>query len=472
MKTTKTSYLFSLALLVVFTQSAWSQTNPQPSNEVKDFLTRKQPFEQQRFFEQTFNDFSKLLATDFSTGKPLSYASFEVAKPSAEVSYAIRPFAKWKYLKNSFINLGLQGGFNDGVIGLISGQKPSKSYAANLSFSFLFKSLYKYTDTDNYTLKAKIVNRYNEMVLSNEEKQLASTLAEQKKLLAKKLNDLYELLKSAEKNGTETVNLKDSIYANMQNYQALVKKTDLLTATVEKKKKIADSVYNQFNFSSKHLFWMTVTQKANGNKFRYYDIVNPQNTLQNSKKTSNGFETTATINYFYKSSAPAGLGYIFNNMLLTGSISAGYFNNFDELSSTEFKKVTQTDVSNTSYTNTEVANVYDITDFKAYHGTKVFVEGYKMFTKSGTLGLRLKYIWDMPYGEPDNNTKRHAQQNLEAGMVFNALNTKSGGPAKINFEVFYAFNDLNGSNLSAANTGQKFYKRNQIGVKTSIPFNF
>lgn len=471
MTNAKKSQLFLWLLMLVFTSNAWSQTQT-TNSEVKDFLTRKQPLVQERFFELTFNDFSKLLATDFSTGKPLSYASLEVAKPSAAVSYAIRPFVKSNILKNSFFNLGLQGGFNDGIIGLISGQKPSKSYAASLSYSILFKSLYKYTDTDNYTLKAKIVNRYNEMVLTKEEKLLAASLAKEKKSLAEKLNELYKQLKDAEANGTETGVLKDSIYANMLNYQALVKKTDHLTTIVEKKKKLADSVYKQFNYSSKHLFWMTVTQKANGNKFRYYDSVNPPNTLQNTKKTTNGFETTATLNYFYKSVSPSGFGYFFNNLLLTGSISAGYFNNFEELSSTEFKKATKTDVGTTSYTNTEVTNVYDITDFKAYHGTKVFLEGYKMFTKSGTLGLRLKYIWDMPYGESDNSTKRHAQQNVEVGMVFNALNAKSGGPANINFEVFYAFNDLNGSNLTPANAGQKFYKRNQIGVKTSIPFNF
>ncbi|TKC01456.1 hypothetical protein [Pedobacter cryotolerans] len=491
MKTTTISFLTILFILTISTKvlSQTKQANiridkngnelPLKSNDeekkeqlIKRFL--EHPLDSSKFLERSFADFSKLLQTDFSTGKSMSYATVNVTKPTAEVSYAIRPrgIGKNKILKNSFINLGLQGGFGNDIISLISTQKPASNFSANVSFSFILKQKYWYLPSDKYDLYSTFINNYDTLFMTKEEGIQQKTLLAQKLKLSYKLKTFDEKVDTT-KNMNDLKKLKDSIYLNMIAYNSLVNQLSKYEKFATKREKLLDSLNTKFNYNSRHIFWGTISQKAGGNRFNYYDKVNPQNTTANAKKSISSYESTFTLNYFHKTENPRGYQNFLSNMLLTGGITAGYFNNFAELSSTEFKKVEKTDVTNTSYTNTAVTTVYDLSDFKTYHGTKAFVEGYKMFTATGNLGLRFKYIWDMPYGKADIATKRKAQQNIETGIVFNTAkkgSTRAASP--ISFEVFYSFNDIHGRNVSAVNVGQKFYKRNQIGVKTAIPFNF
>lgn len=442
-------------------------TNNEKETKLKDYLT-KAPLTNKEFYEVSFADFSKLLQTDFTTGKTMSYAAVNIAKPSAEVSYAIRP----KGIGKSFFNIGLKGGYDDDVISLIKGQKPSKNYSVNISYSIMLFNKYFYLGSDKYNLKSDYMTNYNKLFVSKADSAEKKKLDADKAKLVKSLNRYYSSLKSTE--DQVVINkLKDSIYNDMLVYNSIANRLSKIDSVQKKRDKLADSLTKKFNYNSKHMFWTTISQQSSGNKFHYYDKITPQNTTVNSKQTTNAYESTVTFNYFYKTEKPSVFQNVLNNLLLTGGLSAGYFNNFDELSSTEFKKIEKTDVGTTSYTNTDVTTVYDNTDFKTYHGAKVFLEGYKMFTTSGNLGLRLKYLWDMPYGEPDNSTRRKAQQNVETGIIFNTAkkgSTRDASP--ISFEVFYSFNDLDGRNVTPANIGQKFYKRNQIGVKTAIPFNF
>lgn len=439
---------------------------------IKRFL--KHPLDSNKFLERSFADFSKLLQTDFSTGKSMSYAAVNITKPTAEVSYAIRPrgIGKNKILKNSFINLGVQGGFGNDIISLINTQKPSSNFSANVSFSFILRKKYWYLPSDKYDLYSSYINNYDALFMTKQDSTQYQILLAQKRELSGKIETFDEKVDTI-KNMNDLKKLKDSIYFSMIYYNKIVNQIIDYEKFISKKEKFIDSLNAKFNYNSKHLFWGTISQKAGGNRFHYYDKLNPQNTTANAKKSISSYESTFTLNYFYKNESPKWYQQFINNSLFTLGLSAGYFNNFEELSSTEFKKVEKTDLTNTSYTNTAVTTVYDLSDFKTYHGTKAFFEAYKMFTQSGNLGFRFKYIWDMPYGEENMVNKRKAQQNIETGIVFNTAkkgSTRAASP--ISFEIFYSFNDINGRNVSAANVGQKFYKRNQIGVKTAVPFNF
>lgn len=482
----KSKFLLTMALAAVVNTTLFAQEQKKVKrvdkngNEIKvssdsekeDQLKKRftdTPLGTDDFFELSFADFSKLLQTDFSTGKSMSYAGVNITKPTAEVSYAIRPKG---ILKKSFLNVGLSGGYGDDVISLIKGQKPAKNYSANVSYSIVLSTKYKYLGVDKYNLNSDYTNNYDLLFLTESQTTEINKLKTDKAALVKKLDSFYTFL-NTNKNEVAKPKVKDSIYQNMMAYNKINNQLFKIDSVETKRNKLADSLIGKFKFNTKHLLWLTVSQKAGGSKFHYYDKLNPQNTTVNGKQTTNTYETTATINYFFKMLKPFGGYHIISNLLLTGGVSAGYFNNFDDLSSTEFKKVEKTDVTTTSYTNTDVTTVYDVSDFKTYHGAKVFMEGYKMFTASGSLGLRFKYLWDMPYGEPNDLTKRKSQQNIETGIVFNTAkkgSTREVSP--ISFEVFYSFNDVDGRNVSAANVGQKFYKRNQIGVKTAIPFNF
>lgn len=150
---------------------------------------------------------------------------------------------------------------------------------------------------------------------------------QQKKLLAQKLKLSYKLKTFDEKvdttkNMNDLKKLKDSIYLNMIAYNSLVNQLSKYEKFATKREKLLDSLNTKFNYNSRHIFWGTISQKAGGNRFNYYDKVNPQNTTVNAKKSISSYESTFTLNYFYKTENPRGYQNFLSNMLLTGGITA------------------------------------------------------------------------------------------------------------------------------------------------------
>ncbi|GAA4213161.1 hypothetical protein GCM10022289_44910 [Pedobacter jeongneungensis] len=405
----------------------------------------------EKFREVVFADFSKLLLTDMSAGKPLNFTTITIDKPSAEINYAIRP----KKVPG-FLSLNVKGGSESGIIQLLKDQKPAKGFSASATWSQMFRPIYYYEPADKYRMLSDIQHDYDELYVS---KELVERIQKLNKLIdsSQTTLDLYYQKKQ------DNV---ENIRRELPDYRELVEKRDALLADAKKRKAKLDSYYDKAKWSFRTLFWVSVSQQAGGLKFYRYDVTDVAN-MYHPEVTSNTFQSTGTLNVFFTGTHKGWESSIARNLLLSVGGSLGYYNNFDELNSSDLKenvKVGPTDAA-TTYAKSNSYTVYSGA-YREYHAGRVWAEGYKMFGTSGSIGLRLKFLRDIPY---ENIPK--AQSNLETGLVFNSIK-KSDQTAKISFEVFYSFFDLGGKNLKPEESGEKFYKRSQVGIKTAIPFNF
>ncbi|MEN0095839.1 MAG: hypothetical protein AAGB30_10670 [Pedobacter sp.] len=483
----KTRTIFAI-LLTAVSSGALAQQAPKTAiyytdeerNELaaarRALLTNQTPLPIKQFKEVVFADFTKLLQTDLGVGKPLSYASVNVAKPMATVSYSFRPKPNednpYAWRNKFFFNLGASGGYEDDIISLVASQKPAKSYAANAQTSFILFSKYFYgakSGNDINELKNKRLEEYHifkweaAKVIS-----LSTELTAIEKRLKAALDTLYSL-----KNKKDTLSIptaEDKVIALRQQRKDKNAELNKLDGSIELRKRILDTVLNAAKFTSKHLVWITFGQKAGGNQFRYYLPAAPETSPKN-KYASHTYKTSFSGNYYYKNSNRK-----FRSLLTLG-FEAGRYNNFAELSGSELKATAKTDIpgapTTNSYTKTDVYTVYDLDDYKPYHAVKAYVEGYLLFGVNGNFGFRARHLFDMPYSEdPLDASRRRAQQDLQIGAVFNTsaqAKTAKEEPSPISFEIYYGFTDLYGRQKDA--TG-KFFKRNEIGVRTAIPFSF
>lgn len=426
-------------------------------------LLRKGLIPNENFRERYVADFTKFLLTGPATGNLTNYTTITIDKPNAALSYVIKPKNSFKFLNQGFFNLGINGGVETGVINLISKQKPATSYMTKASYSQLVKPFYFYFDTSRYNLDSKIKKEYDKMYVADVE------LKEEARL-KKRIDSLIPILNLFHKMESSTANTRrikaDSINPTLDIYSKSIDSLKKLKSKIAKKVAFSDSVFNKGSFSSQGLLWFTLTQQAGGLKFLRYDPNDVANSYR-PKQSTESYESSLTINYYYKSTFGSLASVLLKNSLITIGGSLGYYNNFAELVSSEqkesFKK--ENAAKDSTFTKGNTFTVYP-GEFKTYHAGKIWAEAYKMFFDKGEFGIRAKIIRDMPYRGP-----RSAQNNLETGIVFNSVSS-ADSKTKISFEVFCTFFDLGGKNLEAVDVGQKFYKRNSIGVKTAIPLNF
>jgi hypothetical protein len=449
--------------MLTFSGSAVFAQQERADSLVKE-LARKELVPKENFREMVFIDFSKLLNTDMATGKALSFASFTLDKPSAEASYSIRPkitgerakkYVGW--LNQSFISLSVKGGFESGIINVVKDQKPAKGFLANFSYSQMIRPFYFYLNEQKYRCNAMIKSQYDSIYTSCADHLKLDSLNIRLSTLGIGLDNL---LKAIPSDNQKIIDATESYGQTLAERDTIAKKIRYHTGV---KKRIFDKT----EWSSKGLLWFTFNQQAGGLKFYGYDSLNVAEKYH-PEVNSNTFQTSLTVNYYYKSSFGSFWSKLLRNSLFSLGTSLGYYNNFDQLTASELKesiKVGPT-TGNTTYGKGNTYTVYSGEKaFAAYHAGRLWIEGYKMFSSEGTLGLRMKFMHEIPYTGIPNG-----QSNLESGMVFNAIG--KDGKAKVSFEVFYTFYDLNGNNVAASNTGQKFYERNLIGVKTAVPFSF
>ncbi|MBB2143957.1 hypothetical protein GM921_00540 [Pedobacter sp. LMG 31464] len=438
--------------------------NAELNKKLVEIVTTKQPVPDGLFKELVYVDFTKLLQAGGTSGKPLNYATVNITKPNASVNYTIGPTKNKKW----FINLGASGGFDDDLITLVENQKPAKSYAANASFSYILSSVYKYSPNDNYTLKEELKTAYAPLHIYDYERPTVEYLEYELKESAKRLSKAYDILeKQLLKKGADVSAERKAITDELDTYTTFRKEKEELVKKINDRQEKLDALYTPMKFPSKHMTWITLTQKAGGNQFRFYDAVLPEKTIANGKSNRSVYQSSATFNYYYNNSK--------RNFRFLGTfgISAGSFNNFDELSGSEYKVVAKKEIDPNTYTKSDSYTVYDQSSYKSYHASQAFIEGYFLISKNGNFGLRTKYLFDMPYGEDKLNEKfRRSQQDAEIGVIFNT-NSKptkeKADSSPISFELYYGFNDLGGRQYEVKG---KFYKRSEIGIKTAIPFSF
>jgi hypothetical protein len=427
--------------------------------KLKEITTRRQPLNDTLFFETVYADFTKLLQTEAPTGKPLNFASIDITKPKAQVNYAFGPKKKKKW----FINIGAGGGVEDGLISLLENQKPAKAYSANVSFSHMIYSKYRYRGEDNYALKSQIENEFEKLCIYEYELKRLAYYQHQLNTLDSLLGIDHNAIENKKTTEAQHQVHRDSIELRQSRYASNYKSKAELAQSINDRKAKLDSIYKTMHYPSKHLFWFTLGQKAGGNSFRFYDAANPEKTIANKKSNRQSYQTAASVSYYYKN---ANRNFI---SLLNLGVEAGSYNNFAELTGSEFKTVAKKEIVPDTYTKSDSYTVYDPSEYKFYHAVKPYVEAYLLFDQNGNFGLRAKYLFDMPCGEDKSTANyRRSQQDAEIGFVINT-SSKAKPDSPISFEVYYGFNDIGGRQDGA--TG-KFYKRSEIGIKTAIPFNF
>lgn len=445
---------YLLIILVLFGSEVGAQNNFNQDTVLKKIFLSKKLLPDTNFKTLYMADFTSLLLVE-NKSNIINSASFDLQKPSAKLTYAYMPKNKrW------FINSSVKAGSETNVFDLIKNQTPATAYNLNVSFSQVFFVKYFYSGEAKYELFSSIKKKYD--LFSNTAKQRKDSIEIESrfKYLNDKLNAIYKK-KQNENDKYEEIN------KNIDSLIAVKKLIDSLYKSNQNKRKILDTIYNSVNYTAKGLAWFSFNQKVGGLKFSVYEPNNMGNGYRN-KKTTDHFESSASINYFYKSGGAYGSYWsrLLQNSLVSLGGSLGYYNNFDELNPSEFKENFKLEnaAKDSTYTKGNTYTVYDGSEYITYHAGKIWLETYKMFDKKGTIGLRAKIIRDIPYGRV-----RKAQSDLETGIIFNTI--KPDGVTKFTFEIGLNYYDLNGRNVKEDDLGQRFYKRNSINIKAAVPFN-
>ncbi len=456
-----------ILLLTPIVTMAQNIEEEEKKKELQEFLLSKRYLADSVFRKIYLKDFTKLLLIAPASGNLNDYVSFNIDKPSASLNYVIKPKFKNKnlnFFNKSFLNLGVNGGYQSDLINVIGNQKPATNFNANISYSQIIRPIYFYEPSSKYILKNSFRLNYDSIYIAKSERDSLKIYQDQLSIVASKIKVIEELPETDEKLKTEKYN---KLLIELGEYNLKQKKLSTLKSQIIKRDKLTDSLYSKSDYISKGLLWFTFNQQAGGIKFLSFDpTINTDGYKQ--KRSSLSYGSTLSFNYYYKSSFNSIISKLFNNSLLSFGGSLGFFNNFKELSPSELKESFKIENANrdSTYTKENTFTVYNYNDFKSFHTGKIWVEFFKMFDQKGTIGVRTKLLRDIPY-----SNFRNAQNNLETGIIFNSI-SKADSKSKISFEVFSSFFDLSAKNVKQNDAGQQFFKRNNIGIRTAIPFNF
>lgn len=230
-----------------------------------------------------------------------------------------------------------------------------------------------------------------------------------------------------------------------------------------------DAKIDEARWTSVRLLWLNVFAKYGTQKLNIYDS-NAMFKSQIEKITPENHELGFGLNLYYDqvrdlpNTYKNHWAYIFNGQY---SIKYSYAdtNNSSELSAEKVvnESVIGSDASNTRFIET-VTNAFMVGKFDTFKRHQIAIDINKKIVDN----LHLHVFGD--YNEIEDSSKFNGNyKNLGLGLII-GLQKKSDTEKKtiVNFEVFTLFRDLDDRFES---TGDEFYKRATVGIRTTIPFD-
>jgi hypothetical protein len=336
------------------------------------------------------------------------------------------------------------GGIKEGTANIFKNEEYNTDISIGLEQSFILNfcglTSFKYIEEDN----KKLINKVEKL------EKLKKNNEDFKALLDIKIKDLED-------------NNKTNTYVY---YEALLKRESLNENDFSKK--IENAKLNA-RWTSVRLTWLNLFANYGTQKLFLYDS-NQDISNQITKITPENHELGLGLNFYYNQVRDLDLdnlkrfGYFLNGQL---SLKYSYANTNNSAQLSTSKVVTETNIGidvNTNRFIEESTNAYIFNKYDTFNRHRIAVDIIKKITNS----VYFRFQYD--YNEMENSDKYNGSfSNMSGGLVF-GLKKKSDtkGKALVNFEVFSLFSDL-GDKFE--NTGDEFYKRATIGLRTTIPFN-
>lgn len=393
-------------------------------------------------FKTIFNShMSQAIVGDSDLSSLGSYVSLDVVKPKLSLAITKNWFSKNDYLVGA-TTLKFDGGINEGVATVFSDEQYNTNINLRLDQSFVFNfwglSRFKYSIENKKLLDESILKIDKDKTDNSEYLKLLN-------------NELDSLEKSKKTNTIEYHEIKAKVKE--------LEKKDF--ETLKKDKEL------EAEWSSVRLVWLNMYAKYGTQKLYTY---NPtlQMSDQLTKLTPENHEFGLSLNLFYDQDRDLDSSYKNSWVyLLNGQYALKYSyadtNNSNAL--TTDKIVTENTIgtqANSSRFIEETTNAYLFSSYDTFKRHQIAFDVNKKI---------LENFYFHIYGDyneiKDSDNYNGNYKNLGLGLIF-GLNKKDKPKDKtiINFEVFAYFKDLEDK---FEDSGDEFYKRATIGVRTTVP---
>ncbi|MGY0393292.1 hypothetical protein ACW5R3_12135 [Bizionia sp. KMM 8389] len=439
----KLQFLFVLFFTVLF---SYSQTEGAGSvDEEKKFIKSKN-------FKVVYNRLiTSVLNGDNNLSSIGSYISLDITKPNVSMAVSKNWFKKNGHL-GSVTTAGFNGGITNGTSEIFKNEKYNSNIKFKLEHSFVLIGSFKYIDEYLNELNAKKTKLDDEKLLIN---QYIEVLKAKEAILKEELVD-----------DDNTLTELDKIALREQLIATRVRLSKLNDKEVQEK---LDNIEQEVKWSSIKLLWLSGVGEYGTQSARLYNLENDYD-KQINKISPESYKLGVSLNYYYDQVNDLPIGTDFQKAyLLNGLYSFSYSysstNNINELTSSEFITESNTNISGDEMRyKSQSVKAYSEGDYDEFkqHSFEFNINKKIIDNLYLTLSYDINFI-------SDSDKYNGNYQNLKLGTVFGIVNKKDlVKKTVVNIEPFVLFNDL-GDKFE--DSGDEFYKRSLVGIRTTIPFS-
>lgn len=502
--------IFILFIAVIYVAKPLNaQPNDNSGKKAKDSLLTIDQFN--NIYQQTFTNI-------VNNNDKTTIGNFASADPK-EGKIALNATLNLK--KGNFITVNTSGGIREGLVQILNNTKFSNNFAMDLKYTSLIRHDGKisYWKDDDLTLQLKeefIRKIYStkKLILSTEYSIMLDTLKRQISELDKKdslrlmqIRDIdsrmikqdalmkEELRKIQAKYSGDKVNSeykkgRDSIEAkfnsekiNLLNiklqHQTKIlpdqKKLDSLQRKLQDTNSITDSLeanekkYDNDIFSLRKNFaktgitfhWISMGGGFNNDNFKLFNPNYQTLDSQLIKKSSWSGSLSFDYNhYHWKSPGMKSFSYFYSI-----GVKGIYSDNYSDLNEVELTDTQKYGDSMYQRTKTSKIIAYEGDYKNGLFGAKIYFDFYGFLWKNNA-ALHI-------FPEVNYLQNKHPIYNTGFGFLYSFKDAKDKeNKARVNIEVYFRLLDLSDQERAESDKQQPFYKRNNMGLRLSIPFNF
>lgn len=226
----------------------------------------------------------------------------------------------------------------------------------------------------------------------------------------------------------------------------------LRSALLKKYKNDYDTLLSAIPFQRFSTTWYTIVGEYNRKSYNTFDITLPFSSQIKEANKADAYKLGFAINHLIQNKLTN------RSLFLHGGVAWIYKSNLDQLTATSVdqRKQFSNAGGDTARSITTKYSVYTDT-VKSSGGLNISLHAYYIFGKKPS-GLHIFPSLDIQ--------RAHAVFNWTFGYIIAFKNTVKDQPI-INTELYIRLNDI----TNDADVESKFYKRNEIGISFTLPFN-
>jgi len=403
-------------------------------------------------FKVVYNRFiTSVLNGDNNLSSIGSYISLDIVKPNVSMAVSKNWFKENGHL-GAVTTAGFSGGITNGTSEIFKNEKYNSDIKFKLEQSFILIGSFKYMEDYRTALDNKKSKLEKEEALINEYSEF----------LKKKILNL--------KAEIATINpTRDKEQLNELKEELIVSEMKLNELDSKPVREKLNNIEKEAKWSSIKLMWLSAFGEYGSQSARIYNLENDYDN-QIKKITPESYKFGVSLNFFYDqvNDLPSNVAYdkaYVLNGLYSLSYSYSSTNNLNELTTAEFITESNTNLSGGEVRyNSQSVKAYSEGDYDEFNQHSFELNVNKKIIDN----LHLTFLYNFNF-IADSEKYNGNFQNLKLGAIFGIKNKKDADlKTVVNIEPFILFNDL-GDKFD--DSGDEFYKRSLIGIRTTIPFS-